>query len=702
MDQRWHMEGHPEAACRQAHWRCRHRLAPRIVAVALVSCFGRAAAQSQYFEVLKYRDPTQCERMQCQSVRSEYCREHQPGFSLREKGCPEGQICTNCVYGNTSYPTQCRCENPPFSQPVLYGQECNMGQVCTEGQGICYRPCDTFLHITFCEDSLHCRWNTTTYTCESKPEPADLVEWSLLPSGTPYGQGMEIVSMMSPSLLPQGFDDFSASAKGYMIQGMLLSDLIQMESMFLQLDQNNNGLLDAAEYARLPSTLAALEAAAIAQQGSTPTSGARRLSSEDMVSAIREFEGQDERNLAAHEASETSTTTTTASAAFTAEATTTTTVFIPTPEPAVVVRPEACGAMWPVKFYCSFDQSCKSDCKECGWKSATDSAFSMCVRPSANTCHADGSQEFCPTDQACHPNGDCSECVDRPIVDHASHLCLAIWWKREPSDQWTNWVCRDRNKVGMPCRNDQDCIYGLRRCLGGKCQPLQPYNQNLTCADDVDCPHIGHYCPEDPTGGENIYWVQYCRRQKEKDETCKEDRQCVPDTLCNVAEPQARCRRYFSLGVGTPSKDDTLCSTGWRDRHGKCAPPAKSKEAGRSCDSDRDCKSTDASGRTGECKCKAWWDRDDSKYCEPVTGDYEDHWTTRRDFIYFKSKNCGSFWTEEECLRVFGNEALKLKLDMQCETQELSGGPHLPPHDCGVVDQSRFPDYCAAAKTIGG
>lgn len=365
-----------------------------------------------------------------------------------------------------------------------------------------------------------------------------------------------------------------------------------------------------------------------------------------------------------------------------------------------MVRPEACGAMVPAKFFCSFDQSCKTDCKECGWKSATDAAFSMCVRPTALTCHADGKQEFCPTDQSCHPDGDCSKCVDRPIVDHASHLCLAVWWGAEPSTQWTNWVCRDRNKVGMPCRADQDCTYGLKRCLGGECLPLQPYNQNLTCVNDMDCPHIGHYCPADPTGGENVYWVQYCRTQKNKDETCKEDRECYPDTLCNTAEPQPRCRRYFSLDIGTPSKDDTLCSLGWRDRFGKCAPPAKSKEAGRSCDSDRDCTTTDNTGRTGQCRCKAWWDRDDSKYCEPVAGDYEGHWEKRRDYLFFRFQNCGNFWTEEECLRIFGDKGWKLKLDMLCETQKLSGGPYMPPADCNVVDIKKFPDWCMLKDNV--
>lgn len=665
----------------------------RVVVVTLAACFTVSFSQTQYFEVLEYRDPTQCERMQCQSVRSPYCRDHQKGFYLKEKGCPEGQICTACEFGNTTHPTRCRCENPPFSIPVLYGQECNMGQVCTKGQGTCFRPCDTYLHITLCEETEHCRWNTTTYACERKPDPSPLVQWADIPSSNPLSQGAEILSMMGAALFPQGFEDFKKSADGYTLQGILLQDLIQLESMFLQLDQNNDGLLQSEEYAKLPNTLAALDAAALAQ--SSAVNAKRRLAPGVFDQALADFEGE-RRQLQG--SSSTTTTTETGMTMVETTAPPSTTPFTPEAAPAAVaVRPEACGAMVPAKYYCSFDQSCKMDCKECGWKSATDSAFSMCVRPTALTCHADGGQEFCPTDQSCHPDGDCSKCVDRPVVDHASHLCLAVWWQPEPSNQWTNWVCRDRSKVGMPCTNDQDCIYGLKRCLGGQCQPLQPYNQNLTCATDVDCPHIGYYCPADPTGGENIYWVQYCRKQKQKDETCKEDRQCVPDTLCNTAEPQPRCRRYFSLPIGTPAKDDTLCSLGWRDRFNKCAPPAKSKEAGRSCDSDRDCITTDASGRTGRCRCKSWWDKDDSKYCEPVTGDYEKYWEKRRDYVYFRFTNCGSFWTEEECLRVFGAQATSLKLAMQCETQQLSGGPYLPPPDCNVVDPIKFPDYCAQA-----
>lgn len=363
--------------------------------------------------------------------------------------------------------------------------------------------------------------------------------------------------------------------------------------------------------------------------------------------------------------------------------------------------------MIPPMYFCSFDSSCKDDCVQCGWKSATDSAFSQCVQPTALTCYADAAKVFCPTDMSCHPPGDCSRCADRPIVDHAQHMCLAIWWDPLPSVQWTNWVCRDRNKVGMPCRADQDCIYGMKKCLDGACAPLQPYNQSLTCDTDFDCPHKNYYCQVDPTGGENIYWVQYCRNQIAEGETCrpdvdkkKEDAQCVAETLCNTAEPQPRCRRYFSLPIGTPAKSDMLCELGWRDRFGKCAPPAKSKEAGRACDSDKDCFTNDETGRTGQCRCKAWWDKDDSKYCEPVTGDYEDHWVTRRNWVWFRFSKCGNHWSEEECFQVYGSQATSLKLKMLCETQALAGGPYLPPSECSptITDLIMFPDYCYMAN----
>jgi len=306
---------------------------------------------------------------------------------------------------------------------------------------------------------------------------------------------------------------------------------------------------------------------------------------------------------------------------------------------------------------------------------------------------------YCPADQLCYPPEKCgTSCIDRPIVDYALHMCVALWWAPEPLTQWTNWVCRPRNKVGMPCRNDQDCIFGLRRCLLGECQPFKPYTQN--CTHDHDCPHLGYYCPSDPTGGKSRYWVKYCRRQRAEGLSCAEDRECAPDLRCNVEEPQPRCRRLFSLEVGSLAAHDSLCMLGWRDRNNRCAPAARSKQRGRGCDSDSDCVTTDGTGRFGQCVCKSWWDRDDAKYCLPVAGDYDGHQEALRNYLSFRFRKCGSFWTEEECLDVFGQEAMVLKLEVECETQRLAGGPFLPPAECGIHDSDRFPDPCTQLEAL--
>eukprot|EP00747_Dinoflagellata_sp_TGD_P162280 gnl/TRDRNA2_/TRDRNA2_179711_c0_seq1.p1 gnl/TRDRNA2_/TRDRNA2_179711_c0~~gnl/TRDRNA2_/TRDRNA2_179711_c0_seq1.p1 ORF type:complete len:685 (+),score=101.30 gnl/TRDRNA2_/TRDRNA2_179711_c0_seq1:103-2055(+) len=626
----------------------------------------------QYFEVLKSRSPTQCERMQCLSIQSDYCRENLQGFYNLEKGCKDGMICTKCEFGNLTEPTRCVCENPPYSIPAMYGEECNAGRVCQEGQGDCYRPCITFLHSTQCPRS-HCRWNTTTYQCEDRPKIPLLVAWTVtMKAFSMYDaeqQAHEIVKRVDGRSFPLGFDQFRKQAHGYRLHGFLLEDVTELESMFLQLDDDRDGDLSMKEYAGLPNVLSMLEGVAKAmydaQEAPGPAPSTTQAPGSGKEGGYRRLEEGARRVQGIQNGT---------------------------------VSPEACGAQ--MLYYCSFDSSCKADCRECGWKSATDTTFSTCVRPSTAACHADGGKEYCPSDQLCYPDGDCSGCVDRPIVDHSQHMCLGLWWKEEPSEQWTDWVCRHRHKVGMPCNHDQDCIYGLRRCLDGECQPLQPYNVDHLCEVDEDCPHLNYYCPADPTGGENIYWDQYCRQQKVEGSPCKENRECGPDLLCNTQEPGPRCRRLFSLPVGSPAKEDHLCATGWTDRNSLCAVAAKSKEVGRSCDSDSDCTTTDQTGRFGRCTCKAWWESGDSKYCMPVSGDFENHQEKLRDYLFYRASQCGSFWSEEECLKVHGDEILKLKLAVECEAQQLAEGPYLPPADCGIDDLERFPDPCTQLASL--
>ncbi|CAK9088105.1 unnamed protein product [Durusdinium trenchii] len=622
----------------------------RLAVWLFLAFFCHSRAQTQYFEVLQYRGPSQCTRCQCLAQNTELCREVRPGFFLREQGCQDGKICTNCAFGNGTNPTTCVCENPPFSVPAKYNEECGMGKECAQGEGICYRPCLTFLHITSCPTD-YCQWNTFTLLCEDRSPDIATVYWRDTSTGaTVTEKATEIIQRTEPAAayFPMSFANFRKSADGFRIQGVLIENITQPEALFLQLDKDIDGMLSAAEFGRIGEVFQALSNAVSEMR--TAQVAARRL--QESV-------------------------------------------------PKQQVTPEVCNARNPRQYYCSFDADCKEDCKACGWKSATDRAFSICVQPSPEVCYADGGQVFCPSDEQCHPPGDCQNCVDRTVVDHAQHICLALWWDPAPLTEWTNWVCRWRNKVGMPCTFDQDCIYGMRRCLSGACMPFQPYNANQTCESDYDCPHLGFYCPSDPTGGQNPYWVQYCRAQRSEGMTCAEDRECEPGLRCNVGEPQPRCRKLFSLKIGALAAEDVFCEFGWRDRDGKCAPPAQSKQAGRSCDTDLDCETTDETGRTGSCTCKAWWDKDDPKYCKPVSGDFAKHQEALRDYLWFRASRCGTFWTEAECLRIFGNEAMRLKLAVECEEQQLSGGPYAPPEECRIVDSERFGDRCAMMNELG-
>lgn len=620
----------------------------RSVCFALLWPF--AASQTQWFDVTKTRHPAQCERMACLSVRLDYCRDHLDGFYLREKGCSEGKICTNCKPGNSTVPAICKCENPPYTVSVTYGQACGLGRECTEG--VCFRPCHTFLHSTLCpsDPEGHCVWHKSTGECRDRPPPVTPVVWMRAQEGQTRPvliEAQDVLEMTAVSAYPISIESFKASAKGFRIYGVLLEELVDMMVLFSMLDKSHDGGLSAAEYANLPVALHEVEIEA------------------DHLKPLDDdnFEG---RRLQSQQQ----------------------------------ITPETCNSKRPRQYFCSFDISCKTDCRECGWKSATDSAFSMCVRPTPESCNADADKVFCDSDQMCHPSGDCSNCVDRPIVDNSQHSCLQLWWGPEPLQQMRDWVCRARNKVGMSCQTDQDCIYGMRRCLYSTCQPFQPYNPNQTCISDLDCPHIGFFCPADPTGGENKFWVQYCREQGDVGRTCQGHRECKPDLRCNTAEQQPRCRRLFSLEVGAPAAMGELCLFGWRDKNFKCAPPAKSKRVGFPCDSDDDCETTDITGKSGSCVCKAWWESSDGMYCNPVAGDYHKHQEKLRNYLDFQARNCGTFYTEEECLRVFGTTAQIKKLELECETETLVGGPYIPDPKCGIVDDARFPSACDKLQAV--
>jgi len=346
--------------------------------------------------------------------------------------------------------------------------------------------------------------------------------------------------------------------------------------------------------------------------------------------------------------------------------------------------------------YCPLSMTCMPprDCSTCGWKTTVDRKNHLCIQPSPIACKNDGGRSYCPTDMSCHPSGDCSNCPSMPIADHAQYKCLEPWWEPKPRATWSSWVCRQQAKVGMKCTFDQDCIHGMRRCLLGVCQSLQPYNPQQPCARDLDCPHVGYYCPIDPTGGEDPYWVQFCRKQRAAGEKCAENRECGPGTVCNTVERPPRCREFFSLEMGELAADPNLCIYGWTDADDVCTVPAQSKERGRACGVDHDCQTTDLTGKTGVCACRKWWDAGEPKHCLAVAGDMRNHMQSVRDWFWFRSDACGTFWHEEECIEQHGMAAKKLLWKVKCEMQQLSNGPHLPPLACGISDP-KYVDYCS-------
>jgi hypothetical protein len=244
---------------------------------------------------------------------------------------------------------------------------------------------------------------------------------------------------------------------------------------------------------------------------------------------------------------------------------------------------------------------------------------------------------------------------------------------------------------------------------------MQPYNPEHTCESDLDCPHVGYYCPSDPTFGEDPYFIKFCRKQFAAGQKCDEDRECEPGTVCNDVERPKRCRAYFSV-PNCPStrggqncaepgpegnccaKDPHLCISGWTDKYDQCAVSAQSKAVGRSCGKDEDCLTTDQTNKTGNCTCKVWWDGGEPKYCLPVFGDFFNNGEKVRDWYWFKKKNCGTFWSDDECVEEFGDDAKSKLQAVKCEIQQLSNpaGPYLPPPGCAaLLAQKKYVDQCA-------
>ncbi|CAD7974952.1 unnamed protein product [Amoebophrya sp. A25] len=619
------------------------------------------------FTTMIYRNPEQCERNACIPNSETNCKDHLPGFYLKERGCAKAadggtQICTDCQYpAGLGQPTICQCEKVPFSTIVRYNEACDSSRVCERGE--CFRPCEFFLHVSTCPLE-RCMWNTTALNCVDIPDSLVYLEWAPLVAGAEATEGVRgpiILQALSPTIFPLTFDKFVHMASTYLIKGRPITDYVTLVEFFQRLELNFDGFLTAAEVdSKLTKTLMELEAEAERKE--------QERTVEQLTSLQNARQLQIVGNVAAHQQQS--------------------------------ISPDSCLQEVPPQFYCSILVMCVADCSMCGWKSVGDTEFFICVAPSPTSCREAG-QKYCGADEKCHTL--CADCVGRPILDYSQNACLSPWWYSTPSMDTSTWICRHRRKVGRSCIHDQDCIYGLHKCLAARttagtkrqCMPLRPYEETHICKSHLDCPHVDYFCPDDPTGNDP-FWIKYCRMQLGEGRKCTSDLECQSDMLCNTIEvPAPRCRRLFSMPLGWRAKEDRLCVTGWTNKNRVCTYPAKSKRVGLACTSNADCTTTDPTGRTGTCYCKDWWEDKNSKYCLPVAGDMLNHLQAVRDLEFFKATSCGKFYTDEECLEEYTASMVPLRDRVEGETQCLSSGPYLPATSCNLGDGGgKYIDYC--------
>ncbi len=149
---------------------------------------------------MPYRDPQQCERMECLDADADLCLDHLKGFYLKERGCEDSDsggkmVCTDCTYGHANtltaptdemkkyneHPnilanqyTSCKCEKTLFQRVANYNDRCDSKRACSVGE--CFRPCTLYLHVSTCPNG-RCMWNTTTDACQDAPDGGSTMFW---------------------------------------------------------------------------------------------------------------------------------------------------------------------------------------------------------------------------------------------------------------------------------------------------------------------------------------------------------------------------------------------------------------------------------------------------------------------------------------------------------------------------------------------
>ena len=609
-------------------------------------------------EILPFRPPNSCERNICLK-NADFCSEHLPGvYRYLGAWCGNGYTCSDCYVVPPYGAIRCVCEQPPFVTSAAYGQSCGLNAACTAGE--CYRPCSTFLFKSDCPTD-RCEWIVSSRACLDVSVKPSLSVWTVV---APYDlgkpseaqRGTLIVSATNDACL--NVTDPGAlktASEGYFVRGQTrLSDIVSVDKLFLLLDRDTDGSITKDEFSHLPQVLTDIS-------NLVPVAANRRL---DATSLVPPLTGADvEQCLTITDSS-------------------------PPSLVSACASPDLQGTICNAdgsKYYCLIDKTCKSSCSGCSWLNAEDMTSHRCIPASAQSCKA-MTKMYCASDKSCHAFNDCSACTNLVHADTQSYLCVAAWWGNTVSDDPSQWICRDRKSAAMTCRSDMDCIYGARKCVASVCEPISGGGSSL-CASNRDC-MVGFFCPSDPTGGQDPFYVQSCKPLREPGEVCSSNSDCVGTAGCE----NGTCISFFSLPVGEAVSDPFLCTSGQVGRDRTCATPFKSLRVGQSCVTDDDCPSSDVAGFVAECRCVNWWDDGTTacRRCMPLVGDFDNRAESLRRYLYMRGVLCSPSWKQSECHREKTSVG-ELWKAYKCEEQKLFGGLTPVPEGCS---DDQFIDYC--------
>lgn len=289
------------------------------------------------------------------------------------------------------------------------------------------------------------------------------------------------------------------------------------------------------------------------------------------------------------------------------------------------------------------------------------------IAESFATCPGNEVCDVCLTEPPCE-----SFCADQPRAKRQlGEECTYDWeCAGGPFSRCLQRICRKALHTFQYCatENPHDvCIFGQKSCFRNKCQGLKTGDycwEGYPEGRDIDC-NPGWYC-----------FFGKCTPQLPKDHECtgQHPRDCIRGYRCNLAMQVPRCTRQYTVDIGEPSSEDSLCKSNHVDpRTSFCAnipevvySGVKPVVLGTDCYEDEECLRADDS--VGECRCKIWWEGQSAPgYCELAVQD-----SNRPAFKRFWARSivgCHHDWDEDRCAIEIGLEDTLLRIRQELDAK---------------------------------